>query len=273
MDFAHAPGSIEEFESRMVEVAPGLPKRLRQCAEYVAANPDRIAVTTVADLAESAGIQPSAVMRFCKALGFAGFSDLQRLFRTAYSGRFPDFNARMGELRAEGAGSPSALLAEFIEAGRISLEKLSTTVDRGNLEEAVDLLSKAPVIHLVGLKRSFPVVAYLSYAFERLGIPAILHTGAGKLDQRQTIRRGDVMVAVAFSPYTQETLELARYAAHHGNRVIAITDSLTSPLRQLNVLPLTVSEADIGIFRALSATLALAITLAAAVGTVRDPVK
>ncbi|HSF91427.1 MAG TPA: MurR/RpiR family transcriptional regulator [Paracoccaceae bacterium] len=271
MDYLTAPTTVEEFESRMVEVSNSLPKRLRQCADYIAANPELIAVATVAELAESADVQPSAVMRFCKILGFSGFSEMQRLFRTAYSGRFPDFNTRLNNLRADGTGSPSALLAEFIEAGRMSLEKLSTTVDPGYLEEAVDLLAKAPVIHLAGLKRSFPVVSYLSYAFEKQGIPSILHTGIGKLEQRHTIRPGDVVIAVAFSPYTQETLELARYAAHHGNRVIAITDSVTSPLRQLNALPLSVSEADVGPFRALSATLALAITLAAAVGTVRDP--
>jgi DNA-binding MurR/RpiR family transcriptional regulator len=52
--------------------------------------------------------------------------------------------------------------------------------------------------------------------------------------------------------------------------VVAITDSLSSPLQRLNVLPLLVSEVDVGAFRALSATFALAIALAVAVGARRD---
>ncbi len=75
-----APASIKQFEERLIDVSESLPKRLRQCAEYVAANKDRIAVSTVAEMAEGAGVQPSAFMRFCRILGFSGFSEMQRLF-------------------------------------------------------------------------------------------------------------------------------------------------------------------------------------------------
>jgi DNA-binding MurR/RpiR family transcriptional regulator len=69
------PTTIEAFEDRLLEISESLPKRLRQCAHYVAANKDRIAVSTVAEMAEGAGVQPSAFMRFCQILGFSGFSE------------------------------------------------------------------------------------------------------------------------------------------------------------------------------------------------------
>ena len=47
-----APTSVKEFEARLLDVADRLPKRLRQCADFVAANQDRIAVSTVAEMAE-----------------------------------------------------------------------------------------------------------------------------------------------------------------------------------------------------------------------------
>ena len=62
-----APATVKEFEERLVEVAPKLPKRLRQCADYVAANTDRIAVSTVAEMAEAAGVEPA---RPCGTRGF-----------------------------------------------------------------------------------------------------------------------------------------------------------------------------------------------------------
>jgi len=52
--------------------------------------------------------------------------------------------------------------------------------------------------------------------------------------------------------------------------VLVITDSLSSPLQRLKVLPLLVSEVDVGAFRALSATFALAIALAVALGARRE---
>jgi len=76
-----APASVVEFEEKLLEVSASLPKRLKQCADYVAANTDRIAVSTVAEMAEAAGVQPSAFMRFCQIMGFSGYSEMQRLFR------------------------------------------------------------------------------------------------------------------------------------------------------------------------------------------------
>ena len=49
-----APRSVEDFHDRLQAVSGELPKRLRQCAEYLAANTDRIAVSTVAAIAVGA---------------------------------------------------------------------------------------------------------------------------------------------------------------------------------------------------------------------------
>lgn len=264
-----APASVDEFKERLVQIADTLPKRLRQCADFVAHNTDKIAVSTVAELAAAAGVQPSAFMRFCQLLGFTGFSDMQRLFRDSYGQRWPDYATRLENLRAAGSQSPSALLAEFVEAGRLSLERLAATVDAQALDAAVATLAAAPTIHVVGMRRAFPVAIYLSYAFEKMDIPAILHDGVGRLERRHAIRPGDVVVAISFAPYTQETIDLATYARERGNEVVAITDAVTSPLRRLGAHTLHVSEVDVGSFRALSATLSLAITLAVAVGAAR----
>lgn len=269
MDMKAAPASMEEFQDRLAGVSDGLPKRLRQCAEFVAANQDLIAVSTVAELAAAAGVQPSAFMRFCQIMGFSGFSEMQRMFREAYARRWPDYATRLDSLKASGAGTPSALLAEFVDAGRLSLETLATAVDPGTLDAVVDRLSRAPLIHIIGLRRAFPVASYLAYAFEKMNIPAMLHDTVGKLDHRHAIRRDDVLVAITFTPYSQETIELASYARERGNTVVVVTDTLTGPLRKLGVMALTVTDVDVGAFRALSAALTLAIALAVAVGAAR----
>lgn len=261
-----APTDIEAFDQRLREISPDLPKRMRECAAYLAENSDRIAVSTVAELAAGARVQPSAMMRFCQLMGFKGFSEMQRLFRTAYAPGLPDYGTRLANLRNRGADSPSALLAEFVDAGRLSLENLVSSIDSRVLDEAVATLSRANMIHVIGLRRAFPVASYLIYAFEKMRIAAMQHDGTGKLDHRFALRDGDALLAVSFSPYSRETIELAVAAADRGLPVVGITDTGLSPLHVPGVLALPVSEVDFGAFRALSATLSLAITLAVAVG-------
>jgi len=142
-----APTNVKEFEARLLEVADRLPKRLKQCADFVAANQDRIAVSTVAEMAEGAGVQSSAFMRFCQILGFSGFSEMQKLFRDSYAGGWPDYSTRLEHLRETAAGSAPALLAEFAEAGRTSLEGLLKTIEPDALEKAVKLRPEDPTIN------------------------------------------------------------------------------------------------------------------------------
>ncbi len=265
-----APATVEEFRERLAAITDGLPKRLRQCADYIAANTDRIAVSTVADLAAGADVPPSALMRFCQILGYSGFSEMQRLFREAYAPGWPDYATRLSNLKAGGAGSPAALVAEFVEAGRVSLEGLAKSLDPQALDQAVRTLAAAETIHLVGLRRAFPVASYLAYVFEKMAVPAMLHDGVGKLDHRFALRPGDAVLAITFAPYSEETIALAQDAAARGLAVVALTDRLTSPLARAASSVLTVSEVDFGAFRSLSATIALAIALAVAVGSARD---
>lgn len=264
------PTTIKAFEERLLEVAERLPKRLRQCAEYVAANKDRIAVSTVAEMAEGAGVQPSAFMRFCQIMGFSGFSEMQKLFRESFVGGWPDYTTRLQHLREKAEGSPSALLAEFVEAGRTSLENLFKTIEPQSLEQAVQVLADAQMIHIIGLRRSFPVASYMAYAFEKMDVPAMLHSTVGRLDNRNAIRPGDVLLAITFSPYSAETIELVEAAQARGIQVVALTDTIVSPLRKYEAITLSVSEVDFGAFRSLSATLCLAIALSVAVGTRRS---
>lgn len=262
-----APETLDDLFQRLNERGGGLPKRLRQCADFIARNPDRVAVSTVAELAEAAEVQPSAVMRFCQELGFSGFSQMQRLFRDEYSRKWPDYATRLQNLRAAGEG---VLLAEFVEAGRSSLENLMTTVDPAMFERAVAVLAEAPLIHLVGYRRAYPVASYLAYALEKMAIPCVLHSAVGLLPSSHALRPDDAVLAITFAPYSPETVAFADSAHAAGSHVVAITDSLSSPLQRLHVLPLLVTEVDVGAFRALSATFALAIALAVAIGARRE---
>ncbi|MBA8837911.1 MULTISPECIES: MurR/RpiR family transcriptional regulator [unclassified Ochrobactrum] len=265
-----APTTVKEFEARLLEVSDRLPKRLKQCADFVAANQDRIAVSTVAEMADGAGVQSSAFMRFCQLLGFSGFSEMQKLFRESYAGGWPDYSTRLEHLRETAANSAPALLAEFAEAGRTSLESLLKTIEPEALERAVEILARAETIHLVGIRRAFPVASYLAYALEKMQVPAMLHSAVGKLENMHAIRKGDVLLAITFSPYSAETVEMAESAAARGIDVVGITDTIVSPLSKLSRQTLLVSEVDFGAFRSLSATLCLAIALAVAVGTARQ---
>lgn len=261
---------FDGFVALLRERGPNLPKRLRQVADYALANPDDMALSTAAQVAQQAGVQASTLVRFAQALDYSGFSELQQLFRLRLRQQFPDYRDRLAALRDEGAAGPNmaqVLLDGFVEASRSSLARLQSTVRYRDVDRATDLLAGAETIILVGARRMFTVVSYLAYAFGKLGIRAVLVDNIAALgpEQAAIAREGDVVVAVSCAPYTPATVAMAAQAHAKGIPVIAITDSALSPLAQHCSLWLEVEEADYGAFRSMSATFALAMTLA--VGT------
>lgn len=264
------PENVDDLIERIADPSNALPRRLRQFADYVLAHSDEIAFSTIADLSERADVQPSAIMRFCQVMGFAGYSDMQKLFRANIHAKLPDYSDRLRNLRDGGADDPLAILAEFVDAGRQSLEKLSATVNPKSLEDAVDCLAGAHMIHIAGLRRAYPVASYLSYAFEKLQVPTMIHSNEGRLNYYEALQAGDVLIAITFAPYSPETITLADEAVRRGLPVVVISDTPTLPMETTSFVPLIVSEIDFGAFRSLSASLSLAISLAVAVGARRS---
>src|SRR5690349_7686037 len=96
----------DAFSERLAEQAAHLPKRLRQVAAFLTEHPDEMALGTAATVASRAGVQPSTLVRFAKALGYDGFSALQQVFRASIRERFPNYRERVAQLRAADGSAP-----------------------------------------------------------------------------------------------------------------------------------------------------------------------
>ena len=265
-----APDTVSELIERLDDIGEGLPKRLGQCASYLRRNIHLVAVSTVADLAAGAGVQPSAFMRFCQALGFSGFSQMQGLFRAEYRELRPDYAERLSQLRQEGKEGPGWLAASFAEAGHKSLVSLVNTLDEARLRQACEILAGAGTIHLVGLRRAFAIVSYVGYMLDKMQVPTVIHRTSGQIESDHAIRPGDALLAVSFTPFSQETLELAARTCARGIPVVALSDTADCPLRDAARVLLIASEVDVGAFRVPTAAMTLATSLAVAVGGMRE---
>ncbi len=268
------PRDFAALKQLITERAAVLPKRLTQIAAYALENPDEIAFGTVSSIAEQAQVQPSALVRFSQAMGYQGFSDMQEVFRSRLRDRILNYGERLQQLRehAQETSKSNVIFQGFCEASAKSIAALEEKLDPGDLDRAVEQLSQAETIYLVGLRRSYPIASYMAYAFGKLGVRAILVDSVGGLAAEQITfaTRKDAVLAISFAPYASETVSLARAAAGRGVPVVSITDSPFSPLTQLPGLWIEISEANFEGFRSMAATLTLAMTLTVAVAERRQ---
>ena len=62
-----------------------LTKKQRLIADYILENPMEVSYISLSDLSGKTGCSELTVLKFCKALGFTGFIDLKKAFRTCFS--------------------------------------------------------------------------------------------------------------------------------------------------------------------------------------------
>jgi DNA-binding MurR/RpiR family transcriptional regulator len=264
-----APRDFEALKQRLVEIEPDLPKRLKQTAAFALQHPDEIALGTASGVARRAHVQASTLVRFAQALGFAGFTELQGVFRVHLRNRWPEYPERLKALHARAADpyDPMSLLLGFSESAQQSVSALRAEIDGEALAAAVEILAGARIVFLLAQRRSFCVAHYLAYAFAQLGVAALLVDDVGGLGREQlgVASPEDAALAVSFAPYSPVTLALTEAARARNAKIVAITDSALSPLAALADRRLEVVERDFGAFRSLGATFCLAMTLAVAV--------
>lgn len=264
------PRSPEALRNEIVRRYEQLSPRLKQVAKYVLENPNDVALQTLAVIATRAKVQPSTIVRFAKTFGYEGASDIQKLFRdeilnlapsASYSERIRQFGERSGAAGGRGAHQ---LMQEFADNNILALRHLKEVVRDADLERSLDLIETSRAVYIVGMRRSFPVAAYLAYALRHVDKRAYLIDGvAGMLvEQASIVEPDDLLIAISFHPYARETAEVAAAARARDARVIAISDSRLSPIAREADLCFEVKDAEVRQFRSLTASLCLAQTLA-----------
>ncbi len=265
---ARVPRDFDSLRSVIIERKATMPKRLAQVAAYALSNPDEMAFGTAASIAASAEVQPSTLVRLAHHLGYEGFSDLQNVFRARLRDRPLSYEERLLSLEAgPAANSDTELLSGFLTAASQSVARLATTIDGATFSRAVDLLARAETIHLVAKRRSYPLTAHIAYAFGKLGIRHQIIASPNGIDAEMTqfATQKDAVIAASFAPYAAESLTQAQALAARGVPIVAITDSVFSPLAAAATHWFEVSEADYAGFRSLSASMALAMALPVAI--------
>src|SRR5262245_15993658 len=74
---AAQPGTPDSVLARVRTRLPEFTGALQRVAGLVLADPAAAARATIVELAERSGTSPATVTRFCRALGFEGYSDLR----------------------------------------------------------------------------------------------------------------------------------------------------------------------------------------------------
>lgn len=151
-------------------------------------------------------------------------------------------------------------------------ERISATValtDKNEFKKAVDAIMNANKIYVMGMRSSFSLAEFLDYNLSLIfpNVSLVRNAGGSEIfEHLMTIREGDTVVAISFPRYSNRIINAVDFASSCGAKVVAITDSESSPIAKGAVAALY-AKSDMASFAdSLVAPLSIINALLAAIG-------
>ncbi len=206
-----------------------LSKGQKLIAEYILKHYDKAAFMTAAKLGVSVNVSESTVVRFASELGFSGYPKLQKALQELIKNKLT--TVQRLEISNNLISEENALkgvLKSDMENIRTTLEK----IDHKAFEEVVDSIFAAKKIYIIGLRSSTALSEFLGFYLNLIldNVNIVAYGMSDIFEQLINISDEDLVIGIGFPRYATRTIEALNYAQSKGTKVVAITDSLLSPL-------------------------------------------
>ncbi|WP_108258158.1 MurR/RpiR family transcriptional regulator [Mangrovicoccus ximenensis] len=256
MDPTRKTRILADLKDGIAEMTP----QLRQAAKYVIDHPSDVGIDPIRDTARKAGVSTYTLVKLSKRLGFSGYQGFREPFRQALLSspeaghdqiwlQAKQDRGDLGQVYAAAAGNALGIVARSLEHQ-----------DLETVEAMTAMLMQADRVYLTAVRASYAMAYYFHYV-GRMALPSLelipRHQNSA-IDDLNDARPGDVLLAIAVTPYSRETVEACEFAQSKGLKLLLISDSeVISPrLRPEHVLVTSVqSTHDFGCFAGMVAVI------------------
>lgn len=232
------------FPERIIDLIKSrtsiMPRGQVAVADYIVKNKSTFWLLSVQEIATAAGVSHATVIRFCRALGYEGFSDFSRdvvnimRLEITVADRFSNASAIVDARETKNASIFKQVLSSEVE----SLNALANSVSDNDIKTCVNMMLEADAIYILGRMSSFPIALHFESTLSKVCKKCFLvpesELQAAAMLKKMTDR--SLLFSIAYTRYSTSTISFTEMAYDKGCSVIAITNSLLSPIVQYSKL-------------------------------------
>lgn len=205
-------------------------KGQKRIASYIEEHYDKAAYMTAFKLGETVGISESTVVRFASELGYDGYPELQKAMQEMIKEKLTSVQRiEVTENRIGNSDVLTSVLTQDIDKIRRTIEDIS----REDFNNSIASLTNAENIYVFAVRSTSALANFFGYYLQLIyGNVHIISTASKSEMYEQLFRISDkdAMVGISFPRYSTTAVEAMEFARDRGADVIAITDSMASPL-------------------------------------------
>lgn len=207
-----------------------LSKGQRRIANFIEEHYDEAAFMTASKLGDIVGVSESTVVRFATEIGYNGYPYLQKAMQEMIRDKLTSIQrievttGRIGDKDVI-----DSVLNQDIDKIKRTIEEIS----REDFDRAVDAIINAEHIYIFGVKSASYIASFFGYYLDLMFGNVIMLNTTSKTTNYEKLFRitdKDVMIGISFPRYSTMAVDAMSFAKERGAHVVAVTDSMVSPL-------------------------------------------
>lgn len=259
---------MQTFHEQLTDYYHNAKGAKRKVAEFLILHSEEAAFLTLEQVAKKAGVSPATITRCVAEMGFAGYREMIVFLRDSIK------RTMLPSERLAKHQAPESFLGfqESIKNDRENIDTMVAINTPETITVVIDMLARAERIKLFASRTSYGTMSFFAFVMSQIRPNVILLSEAeGRLaEQLLDTDPTDLFVIAALPRFARSPLVCAEYANRIGCKIIAVTDSPTSPLARYADIPLCIPFESYSFFNSNVATLAMYNGLATAVGLKKE---
>jgi DNA-binding MurR/RpiR family transcriptional regulator len=223
MDYSRpSPSSTSKIRSQL----PTLNASELKVGNWILENPERVIHLAMAQVAHECNVSDTTVLRFCRNVGFRGYTDLKILLAQDLARPGQIIHTKVTEKDDTSAVVKKVFMTN-IEALRDTLE----VMDVNKLSRAADMILEADRVLIIGVGTSGPIVQDAYNRFFRLGLSCRVYTDSYlQLMDAALLKPGDLVMGISQTGSSSDPVMTMEMAKKNGATTIVITGNAQSPI-------------------------------------------
>ncbi len=240
-----------DFTQLVSDQYNALTKSEKMIANFLRKNQEESAFLSAGEIARRLELSEATLVRFARTLGFCSYPAMRAVLQENFRQRVTHstrLRGRLAEMRQNGG------IFERLTATEIDyLSQALDSIDREQLDKAVELIRTHNKIYVFGVGPSISLVDLMEIRLHRFGKEVVPMKAYGRelIDSMLVMKPGDLVFVICFFDQNPTLQLVLDYSRKVGATIIMLTDTLDTILGDKADVILSARRGPVGEFHSL----------------------
>lgn len=212
----------------------------RKVAQFVMDNPMALTTQTASDVGKLIGVSESTVIRFCYAMGYSGYGDIQRKIKEDLL-----INQKKDKNKLTLSKKDEQLVSEVMNRDVKNILNSIPLINKEHFQQTIKWMHELNTIFVLGFRESSPTASFLTSSLKSLRtyVEQIEPDVENIIQNINSMDENSLLFVICLEAVQEDILAIVEKAKNNKAKIVAITTSTLTPLREYVDVKFTISKA------------------------------